>query len=78
MEVNVKDARARISSLLDKTQKGEEIMIVRRGKRIARLVPIESVAPRRLPDLSAFRDSMKIKGLPLSQTVIKGRGEERY
>ena len=78
MEVNVKEARSRISSLLDKTQKGEEIMIVRRGKRVARLVPIESVAPRRLPDLSAFRDSMKIKGAPLSQTIIKGRDEERY
>lgn len=78
MEVNVKDARARISSLLDRTRNGEEITIVRRGRRIARLVPMESAAVRRLPDLRTFRDSIKIKGAPLSQTIIKGRVEERY
>ena len=32
----------------------------------------------RLPDLSAFRASLKIKGASLSRTVIRMRGEERY
>jgi prevent-host-death family protein len=77
MEVNVKEARSQISSLLDRTQKGEEIVIVRRGKKTARLVPID-VVERRLPDLSRFRRSIAPKGKPLSETVLEERGQERY
>ena len=77
MEVNVKEARAKISSLLDRTQKGEEVVIVRRGKKIARLVPVGDMG-KRLPDLRKFRDSIVIKGDSLSRTVIQGRSGERY
>jgi len=77
MEVNVKEARSKISNLLDRTQKGEEIIILRRGKKIPRLVPLGN-AKKRLPDLSVFRDSISIKGDPLSAAVIQGRNEERY
>lgn len=77
MEVNVKEARSKISSLLDRTQKGEEIVIVRRGKKTARLVPVAN-GERRLPDLSGFRRSIAAKGKPLSETVLEERGQERY
>ncbi len=77
MEINIREARARISTLVDKAQKGEEIMILRRGKKIARLVPVERTQ-KRLPDLSGFRDSIRTKGKPLSQAVIEGRNQERY
>lgn len=77
MEVNVKEARSKISALLDKVQQGEEVIILRRGKRIARLVPITSSA-KKLPDLTAFRSSMSVKGKSLSQTVVQEREEERY
>lgn len=77
MEVNVKEARNKISALLDLTQKGEEILISRRGKKVARLVPVAE-AEKRLPDLSAFRASIAVKGDPLSRVVIDGRNAERY
>lgn len=77
MEVNVKEARAKISSLLDRTQKGEEVVIVRRGKRVARLVAVGDVS-KRLPDLHTFRASISVKGTSLSRSVIRGRSEERY
>ena len=77
MEVNVKEARNKISSLLDRTQKGEEILISRRGKKIARLVPVDT-SEKRLPDLSAFRSSIAVQGASLSQTVIDSRNSERY
>ncbi len=77
MEINVKEARSKISALLDRTRKGEEIIIVRRGRRVARLVPFD-VKERRLPDLSDFRSSIAIKGDALSQMVIRQRNEERY
>ena len=77
MEVNVKEARNKISALLDLTQKGEEILILRRGKKVARLVPVAN-SEKRLPDLSNFRASIALHGDSLSQTIINGRNEERY
>ncbi len=77
MEINVKEARKKISALLDLTQKGEEILILRRGKKVALLVPA-SGSEKRLPDLNDFRKSITIKGKSLSQIVINGRDEERY
>ena len=77
VEVNVKEARNKISALLDRTQKGEEVLILRRGKKVARLVPAEN-SKKRLPDLNDFRASITIKGGALSRTVIEGRNEERY
>mgnify|MGYP001545536650 CR=1 FL=1 len=34
MEVNVKEARGNFSSLLDRVERGEEIIIKRRGKKL--------------------------------------------
>lgn len=77
MEVNVKEARAKISTLLAMTEKGEEVVIIRRGKKIARLVAVGDTF-KRLPDLRGFRDSILVKGKSLSTAVIQGREEERY
>ena len=77
MEVNVKEARDNIGKLLDRTEKGEEILISRRGKKVARLVPVD-VSKKRLPDLGAFRASIAVQGAALSQTVIDSRNMERY
>ena len=77
MEVNVKEARTKISSLLDRTEKGEDVVIIRRGKRVARLVAVGD-ACKQLPDLCRFRDSISVKGESLSATIIQGREEERY
>jgi prevent-host-death family protein len=77
MEVSVKEARNSIGTLLDRMQKGEEILISRRGKKVARLVPIV-ISEKRLPDLCDFRASISIRGDSLSQTVIDSRKMERY
>lgn len=77
MEVNVKEARDNIGKLLDRTEKGEEIVISRRGKKVARLVPVDA-SKKRLPDLGAFRASIAVRGAALSQTVIDSRNMERY
>uniref|UniRef100_A0A7C4RRH7 Antitoxin n=1 Tax=Desulfatirhabdium butyrativorans TaxID=340467 RepID=A0A7C4RRH7_9BACT len=77
MEVSVKQARNSIATLLDLTQKGEEILILRRGKKVARLVSIVN-SEKRLPDLSDFRASIVVGGDSLSQAVIDSRNMERY
>jgi len=77
-EINVKEARRGFSSLLDQVEAGEEIVISRRGKRIARLVPNHEEAGPPAPSLKEFRASISLKGKPLSQTVIRERKSERY
>ena len=46
MEVSVKEARNSIGKLLDRTKTGEEILILRRGKKVARLVPVDTSEKR--------------------------------
>jgi prevent-host-death family protein len=77
MEIGVKEARSQFSSLLDEVEKGHEVTIRRRGKKIARLVP---AGGRRkiLPSLKGFRSSIGVKGEPVSTMVYRNRKEERY
>ena len=77
MEINFEEVKSRMGSLLDRSKKGEEVVIVRSGRRIARLVPVSS-SEKRLPDLKDFRDSITVKGSTLGSAVIQGRNEERY
>lgn len=47
MEVNIHEAKTHFSKLLQRVASGEEIVISRAGKPVARLVPIASEARRR-------------------------------
>ena len=77
MEVSVKEARKKIKYLLDRVNKGEEVIITRRGKAEAKLIPIEDkeAGNKELPDLNKVRASIKVKGKPLSQIVIEERNK---
>ena len=77
MEINVKDARSKLSSLLDQVEDGGEVIIRRRGKEVARLVPPQG-QDNLLPSLKDFRASIRISGESLRDVVIRGREEERY
>jgi len=75
MEINVKEARNNLSSLLDKAEKGSEIVISRRGKKVARIVPIK--AKKSLPSLKGFRASIHVTDEPVSGAVLRNREEAR-
>ena len=77
MEINVREARTQLSSLLDEVEGGGEVVILRRGRKVARLVP-HLPEPRFLPSLREFRADLRVKGKPLSEAVIGGRQEARY
>ncbi len=77
LEINVKEARDHFGALLDRVEQGEEIIIVRRGKKVAHLIPPVQTE-QFLPSLKKFRKSIRIKGKPLSEVVIDLRNEERY
>ena len=47
VQINITEARAKLSALLDRVLAGEEIVIARAGKPLARLLPIEKRARRK-------------------------------
>lgn len=77
MEINVKEARGKMGLLIKRVKNGEEVIILHRRKKVARLVPIDSQG-KTLPSLKNFRSSISIKGKPLSNVVVEQRNEERY
>ena len=55
--VSVVDAKAQLSELLDKVEGGEDVVITRHGRPVARL-SAASKKKKPVPDLSAFRAKM--------------------
>lgn len=74
-EINVRDARRSLKALLDRAAAGEEIVLLRRGRPVARLLP--PAVDRRLPSLAGFRGSIHVGGRPLSGEVARARREDR-
>ncbi len=48
--VNVHEAKTHLSRLLERVAAGEEVILARANKPIARLIPIEPKPARRVPD----------------------------
>jgi prevent-host-death family protein len=48
MEVNVYAAKTHLSRLIDQVNAGEEVVITRHGRPVARLVPAQTAKPRKL------------------------------
>lgn len=53
--INLADAKARLSEIVDRVEAGESIEIVRRGKPAARLVPAEVEREWKPVDVEALR-----------------------
>jgi len=74
------DAKARLSEVIDEVEGGGEVVITRRGRPVARLVP-ERPALRRGRS-SAWLDELRefVEGQPMApaQSVIEVRAGERY
>lgn len=75
-EVSVNEARQNFKELLNRAAEGEEIMIVRHGRPIAKISPPPPVR-RPLPDMTEFQKSITYTGKPLSQMVIEEREKDR-
>jgi prevent-host-death family protein len=58
-EIQASDAKARLAELLDEVERGETIVITRRGKPIARLVP--NPAQRQLQIEQAIADIKEMR-----------------
>lgn len=69
--VPLRDARKRLGDLVAAAEKGQCTIITRRGRKVASIRPIRERVP--LTDLTAFRETIKVKGEPLSETVMRAR-----
>ncbi|MBI5563053.1 MAG: type II toxin-antitoxin system prevent-host-death family antitoxin [Deltaproteobacteria bacterium] len=84
VKVGVKELKAKLSSYVDKARRGERVVITERGREVALIVPIskERRAVESLVDSGKAAWSggkplagkgVKVKGVPLAETVIKDR-----
>ena len=78
-EVSVAEAKAHLSKLLDRVERGEEIVITRRGKPVARM---SAHQPPRQPidwaKIDAIRESMPFQEESAGEFIRRMRDEERY
>jgi prevent-host-death family protein len=80
VSVGAYDAKTRLSELLDRVEKGEQIVITRRGRPVARLVPegridkIEALAA--LERITARRKALAARGIHITQAEIRALREE--
>jgi prevent-host-death family protein len=75
--VNLARAKAQLSELLDKVESGEEIIITRHGRAVARLQPVSRPKhPLRLDDLAGFRAAMPPLQRPIAELLREMRDEE--
>lgn len=70
--------KARLSAVVDQVQRGEEIVITRRGRPVARIVAEVRPAPtdaRWIDDLAPFVDAQK---MATDNSVTAMRAQEKY
>ena len=74
--VNLAQAKARLSELLDKVESGQEVLITRRGKAVAHLTPaMRPKKPLPLGDLARFRAAMPRLRRPAAELLREMRDE---
>lgn len=70
--VNIHAAKTHLSRLLEKCANGEEVIIARSGKPLAKLVPLESHPRRKLGILAGSVHLPKDFGAPLPLGTLDG------
>jgi prevent-host-death family protein len=63
-QINLNEAKTHLSKLVERVQAGEEIIIAKSGKPVARLVPLGPASPRRPGLLSGRVEDAFFEPLP--------------
>ena len=77
--VNLFDAKNRLSALVDQVEVGQEITITRRGKPVARLVPVEDQREqgrKAVSKLRALRQAIADRGETFGWDELKAYRDE--
>jgi prevent-host-death family protein len=70
-EIGAFEAKNKLSALLERVERGEEILITRRGKPVAKLVPAVSKASRAAAREAAERILERSRSVTLGELNIK-------
>jgi len=73
MQVNIHEAKTHLSKLLERVKGGEEIVIAKAGKPVARLVPVVKRPVRRLPGTAKGKVVIAPDfDAPLPEAILRG------
>jgi prevent-host-death family protein len=61
MQINIYEAKAKLSNLLDRAMAGEPVVIARAGEPVVRLVPIRAKDSKNGVVLGALKGKIKLK-----------------
>lgn len=75
-QASISEARLAFAALLDSVEKGEEILITKRGRPVARLIQVETAVDRERARRAAARIIEDAKGRTLGGLRIKDLIEE--
>ena len=77
-EANVNEIREQIAEYLTRAERGEETIIKRYSKKVAKIVPYEEKSRKKLPDLSDFRQSLGVSSeQPAGELLREMRENDR-
>lgn len=77
--VNLSEAKAHLSELIDRVERGEEIEIVRRGKSVARLLPpAPSKRGINVDELRRMTEGMTYQEQSAGEFIRAMRDSDRY
>jgi len=75
--VGIYDAKTRLSEIVERVESGSEVVITRRGKAVARIVPMPAPARDRRAAaarrIRALRDKWAIGGVNIRRLIDQGR-----
>jgi prevent-host-death family protein len=86
IHVNIAEAKARLSALVEAALDGEDVILQKSGVPKARIVPIEEadqarraeIARRRVANIGIFREKYKGFDLNVPPSMTEDEVEERY
>jgi prevent-host-death family protein len=78
IEIGAFEAKNKLSHLLDLAEKGEEIIITRHGKQVARLLPVaktfnREAALQAVEELKKLSKGVKLEGIAIRELIDEGR-----
>ncbi len=75
-EITAVEAKVKFGSLLDAVERGEEVVVTRNGKRIARIVPAEPDIAARKAAAEKLKDFGKGRTLGMDWRILRDQGRK--
>ncbi|MBW4670949.1 MAG: type II toxin-antitoxin system Phd/YefM family antitoxin [Cyanomargarita calcarea GSE-NOS-MK-12-04C] len=76
-QITIEEANKNLYILLEQVAKGEQFVLMKEGKEVARLLPPQQ-AEKVFPSLNSFRKTIVLKGSAMSTTILEERENQRY